>query len=604
MAKQEQDFFKTLLKELRDLWLAFRNEMRISTASIRNRLRTMRQPRIDYVVLTLSGSLPERDEPPRSFVERQLPFRGKQPLSVETLTRALRRIEEADNAHGVLLVLQGVNGGMATLQTVHQELMRLRKANKRVAVYTPFLTTAHYFIATAADTVIIPPSTNFDVMGFYNEASFYTGFLDKLGIEMHGFQISPYKTGVDPLTKREPTPEYAEMTNWLLDERYEMLVSTIAEGRNLAEEKIRELIDEAPLFAEQALANGLVDHLGYEDELEEILSGNGRPAPTDDSTSEATETDDEKKINLLRWPKAAPFLTTHPKKRHRKYIGVVSLEGAIMRGNSQDPPIDLPIPIVGGQTAGHETLTAVLRQAEKDEQLAALIFHVNSPGGDSLASDLIGREIERISKRIPVVVYMGDVAASGGYYVSATAQHIICQSGTITGSIGVFMLKPSLEELNEKLDINQFEFKRGQNAGLYMSTQAPSQSQKAQLKAGVEETYRQFKTIVSRGRDIPYEELDPICNGRVWTGRQALDRKLVDSLGSFQDAVKVAINLAELPQKPDIEIEVTNIHGKKAEYSLPKPMETAAYLTSLLSQEQLNHIVNRPLLFMPYKFDL
>lgn len=602
-------FLRTLFKEISDIWQDVSFEWRQFWANGRNRIRKMQQPQIDYIVFPLSGSLPERDAPPRSFVERQLPFMGKPSLSLETVRRTFKRVELSDNVKGVLLILQGVGAGFSKLQSLRQAIQQLQAAGKEVVVFTPYLTTGHYLIASAADKIITPPSTTFDVVGFYSEATFYKEFLEKFGIEMQGFQIAPYKTGVDPLTKTEASPEFAEMTNWLLDERYEMLVDAIANGRNLPEEEVKALIDRAPLFAEDALEHGLVDYIGYEDELESILSPQGNtaldeePDPTVDNDEEAEQEVDSKEVNFLKWHKAAPFLIEKPKRRQKKFIGVVSLEGAIMRGSSQEPPIDLPIPIVGGQTAGDKTLTAVLRQAEQNENMAALIFHVNSPGGDSLASDLIGREIERISKKIPVVVYMGDVAASGGYYVSASANHIVCQPGTITGSIGVFMLKPSLDGLNEKLAIHQTEFKRGENSGLYSSTMALTEGQKQHLFAGIEETYRQFKGVVSRGRDLPFEALDPICNGRVWTGRQALGHQLVDSLGSFEEAVNIAIELAELPQGPLDEVNVVNIFGKGDSYNLPKPIETAEFLTTFFTQNRLKSLINRPLLLMPFKIE-
>ena len=608
-------FFKMLSTEISDLWRNMRFDWQKMSAEMSNNLKKARYAKIDYVVMPLSGRFPERDAPPLSFIQRQLPLSNSPALSIEKLMRRFKAIEEAENVSGVLLILQGVGGGLGSLQSIRQGIERLKEAGKRIVVYTTALGTGHYFLATAANEIIVPPSATFDVMGFHSSVSFYKELLDKLGVEVTGFQISPYKNAVDPYTKSDMSPEFEEMANWLLDERYEMLVTAVSQGRNMSIEQVKEIIDTAPLSANEALAHGLVDHLGYEDQLEQILGRKEQDEisseeelelsehqPKNDEVKEGEEEEDTN-FSLMLWEKAAPFLTEKPKRRHRKYIGVVTLEGAIIRGKSQDSPIDLPIPLIGGGSSGDLTLTAVLRQAMESDNMAALIFFVNSPGGDALASDIIGREISRIAEKIPVVVYMGDVAASGGYYVSAISNHIVAQSGTITGSIGVVSAKPSLDAVNEKLGITQVDLSRGQNSGLYTSTKALTDAQKMKFFEGIEEVYRQFKEVVSRGRDIPFDELDPICLGRVWTGRQALDHRLVDSLGNFQDAIQVAAELADLPRGELDEVNVRNIYGKGAAYQLPKSLETAEFLTSLLSRKKLMTLLNRPLMVMPFDVD-
>lgn len=598
--KTSPNFFSTLGKELRDLWQGAAYEWRSGMVNLRNSFRKLQNAQIDYIVMPLSGGFPERDAPPRSFIERQLPFGQAPSISIQTLNRRFRRIAEAENAKGVLLVLQGIGGGLATLQSVRQAIQRLRSAGKEVVVYTPFLDLPHYFLAVSADKIIIPPSAQFEVMGFYAELAFYKDTLEKIGVELENFQISPYKTAGDQFSKSDVTAENAEMTNWLLDERYELLITAVSQGRNLDPDTVKSIIDSAPFSSALALEKNLIDHIAYEDELEAILFPKPEAEEDEAVEKEAPQQEPEK---FLKWDKASSMLLEKAYRRQRKHIGVVSLNGAIMRGKSQDPPIDLPIPIVGGQTAGSETLTAVLRHAAEDKNMAGLIFHVNSPGGDSLASDLIGREIERIGKKIPVVVYMGDVAASGGYYVSAYAKQIVAQSGTITGSIGVLSMKAALDELNEKLAIKQVEFKRGENAGLYSSTQRLSESGRQKLLDSVQDVYHQFKEVVSKGRDIPYKELDPICLGRVWSGRQALEHGLVDALGDFNEALKIAAELAELPHGPQDRIPVVNIFGKKASYQLPKQMETAEFLTNIMTRKALGAVLNRPLLWMPFYFD-
>lgn len=624
-SEQEQptDFFTNLNEELRDLWRLSRFGWTRFWADLNNQMRRMRQPKIDYVILQLAGPVQERDAPPKSFWERQLPLGNERVLSVQTITRTFRKLAEADNVHGVLLVMRNIGGGLATLQSIRQAMLQLREAGKQVVVYTPFLTTGQYFVASAADKIVIPPSAQFDALGFYGEVSFYKELLDKVGIAFEGFQISPYKTAVDPFAKADLSPEFAEMMGWLFDERYRLFVEAVAEGRGLAPEAVEALINEAPIYAADAVAKGLVDFVGYEDQLEELLaavadaeeeSGEDGVAETAVSTHVSDEADSEpetenepdspkEKLIFMKWSEAAPLLVRQPKRKTAKYIGVVSLEGAIMPGKSQNPPVDIPVPIVGGQTAGDLTLNAILRRAEKDEQMAALLFHVDSPGGSALASDLIARDIERIAKKKPVVVYMADTAASGGYYVSALADHIVCQAGTITGSIGVVSGMPTVEKLNEKLGINVFQFKRGENADMLSTAKSLDEDRKELFSDNIREIYRQFKEIVARGRGLPFDELDEICLGRVWTGRQALGHGLVDSLGNFEDAVQKASELAELEPDEQTAVSVINLYGKNASYTFPQSGETAVYLAHLFSKENLKQWVSQPLLLLPFKVD-
>ncbi|MEM7800661.1 MAG: signal peptide peptidase SppA, partial [Chloroflexota bacterium] len=255
----------------------------------------------------------------------------------------------------------------------------------------------------------------------------------------------------------------------------------------------------------------------------------------------------------------------------RKGIGVVSLVGGITQGESQQSPI--PLPIFGTATAGEKTIVRSLRAAEKLNNLAALIFYVDTRGGDAFASDLIQREVERIGQKIPVIVYMGDVAASGGYYVSAKAHHIICQPATVTGSIGVVSGKPSLMGLYEKAHINAVSIKRGKNAGLYAGSAPLTEEERQILFNSIFESYKEFKWVVADGRDLPFDELDKICLGKVWTGRQALGHKLVDQNGSFLDAIKKAREMGELPDSEDILVPVYEIAGSRRGRLWPEPFK-------------------------------
>lgn len=616
---KQPDFFSELARELKEVWQNSRDEWHRLTISLRNSLRHMRGEKYDYVIIPIGGPMPERQEAPRSFIERQLPL-PPPAFNMETLNRWVNHILDADNVGGVIFVFRGFMCGSATLQSIRQLILRLKEGGKDVVVFTPFLNVPHYFVASAADKIVVPPGTQFDVLGLRMETLFLKDALQQVGVEAEVVQISPYKTGANMFGKSEITPEQTEQMNWLLDDMFDMLTAAMAEGRQMTQAEFTLLIDAAPMFAQEAVQAGLVDAIGYEDELAFLLVKEEEPdmednvetprrgVSTDEASQPAEEVGETEKSNgkkpkarIAKYSKAAKHLTEKPHPRIKKQIGVVSLEGAIMMGSSQTPPIDLPIPILGGVTAGEATLVSQLRRAEEEHDLAALIFHVDSPGGDALASDLIGREIERISQKMPVVVYMGNTAASGGYYVSAYAKHIVCQPTTITGSIGVFMVRPHTQGLFDKLHVYRTMLQRGKHANLYSDFAPLSAEERQILWDGVVQSYTQFKQVVANGRSLAIDELDPICEGRVWTGRQALERGLVDSMGDFTTAVHKAAELAKLPCDDVHHIPIVNIYPKDG-YRVPKPFEAAESLLQLLVGEKLRVLYGRSLMMMPQTF--
>ncbi|MCA9916987.1 MAG: signal peptide peptidase SppA [Anaerolineales bacterium] len=626
-SEQKNDFFSELSEELKQVWQDLGNVGRQTAVSLRNGLRKLRQAHIDYVVLELSGSLPERAEPPRSFIERQLPLPAPS-LSIEEINDRLAHIADADNARGVLLILNGIASGSATIQNLRRSLERLKAAGKTVVVYTPYLDLRHYFLAVAADRIIVPPSATFEAYGLHSEATFFKPALEKVGIGVEAVQISPYKSAPNTFIKDGITPEQQAQMDWLLDDLYDQITAAFANGRSLTQQQIQALMNQVPLTAEAALAAGLVDDVAYQDELETLLAiqpeedadlpdkndqgnqENQRSIQTEETAeslqgdTEPAKEEDKPKATLLDWDKAFPLLTEKARRRSRKFIGVISLEGTIAMGSSQNPPIDLPIPLVGGETAGEHTLVYLLRRAEQLDDMAGLIFHVDSPGGSALASDLIGREIQRLAQKKPVLVYMGNTAASGGYYVSSYAKHIMSQALTITGSIGVFAVRLYTQELYDKVGINRVGLDRGSRANLYSGMAPLSDDEREAFHHSIVEAYQQFKQVVAAGRDLPYEELDEICNGRVWTGRQALDHKLVDSHGDFTDAVHKLAELANLPDPATHDIPVRNLFAKNAHHITPQPFEIAETVGKLLSPDRLEAFNNKPLFLLPYSIKI
>ncbi|MBP7999756.1 MAG: signal peptide peptidase SppA [Chloroflexi bacterium] len=598
----------SFMKQVRQEWHAaaqwLDDSWRQTGIWVRNQIRQLQDAQIDYVVLPLGGSLPERAPMPRSFWQRQLPIYSDPPMSFQELNHILQRVGDADNVKGVLFLFTGFSAGLGTLQNFRRAIQRLRERGKKVVVYTPYLDLPHYFAAAGADHLLAPPSASFDVLGLRTSVAFLKDSLALAGIQFDIIQISPYKSAYDRLGKADITPELQAQLNWLLDEQYDLLTAGMAEGRGKTQAEMKAILDQAPLYGDALCQQGVVDALVYEDELVYWLAEKPQPPSTsaDLVTVDATTPDPESRpqAKLVLWSEAEPLLQEKFRRTTPKFIGVVSLEGAIMPGESRNPPIDLPIPLIGGDSAGDITLSRLLRQAEEQEEMAALIFHVDSPGGSALASDLIGRQIERIAKKKPVLVYMGNVAASGGYYVSAAANHIMAQTGTITGSIGVISARLSTSELENRLRVNRVNLKRGEHADLFSGETPLTAEEHDLLQQGIQAIYHQFKEVVARGRDLPYDKLDPICEGRVWTGRQALAHKLVDSHGDFADAILQAATLAGLPTDTQHQIRTLNFYDRSKEYRLPHPYEATVALLHLFTQEHWQVLSGKPLMLLPF----
>lgn len=577
-------FWHDLKRELRDIWRNADNQWHHLNIARRNLSRQGHN--LGYVVMIIGGTLPERSGPPRSFLQRQLPL-PPDPLSMQMVNSRFQRLGDATNVRGVILLLDGLAAGLATLQNLRRSMERLREAGKEVIVFTPYLNNASYFVATAANRIIVPPGVEFEAFGLRTEASFYKDALDKIGVSFDNIQISPYKSAFDMFDKPDMSPELHEQLSWLMDDRFALMVEGMAAGRGVPTAVIQAAIDQAPLPGEQAVELGLIDAVAYEDELPYLLA---------DQTAEADEqgrkpAKKRPKATLTPWHTAVGQLTQRYRRVHpRKYIGVISLEGMITMGESVQPPIDLPLPFIGGATAGEATLTQLLREAEQDEELAALILHVDSGGGSALASDLIWRQVDRLRQKRPVLVYMGNAAASGGYYVAASASHIMAQTATITGSIGVVMGRASTAGLYEKLGIKQVALQRGAHAHLYSDSGPLSAEDRQLFLELITRSYTQFKQVVAQGRRLPLEGLDEICHGRVWTGRQAKAHELVDSHGDFVDAIHQAAELAGLTINEHQTVPVYNLYGSESQYQLPNPYEPAENLLKLFTAERVQQL--------------
>jgi len=509
------------------LWDLIRNTWRTLT----NPLRRLRRQGMDYVRLPLQGSFPQRRTRERLPLPWSLLPWAAAEMSLETLNQRLERLAADPRVRGVVLTLDGLTAGPATLRSLRQAVLRFRQSGKRAVAYLTNVTTWQLYLASAADEILMPESAIFAAAGLRAESTFLKDTLALFGVEADIEALGEYKVSPDALRRSRMSDAHREMLNAILDDFYAEVVSAVAEGRGLVEGAIRQAMDGAPLTAREAVRRNLADCLTYEDELGPYLGTPDRPAA------------------IVTWSEARRWLARPRRWRRRQVIGVVSVEGTIAPGPSRRLPTPLPLPYMSEQ-AGAETVIQALRQVERDRAVAAVVLHVDSPGGSALAADLIWREVLRLGKRKPVVAYLGNVAASGGYYVAAPAQQIVAQPTTLTGSIGVWQGKIVTAGLYEKLKARREVLQRGEAANLYGDTAPFSEAERQKILRTLEDSYARFKARVAQGRQIEMDQVETIARGRVWTGRQALAEGLVDELGDFEAAVEKARSLAGLdPQR-------------------------------------------------------
>ncbi len=444
-----------------------------------NLLRLLRNARLafrcspDFVWLSVTGALPEFEPSRRGLLRRRLDPRTLAP-SLENIRSRLDCILADGRARGVILRVENLDIGWATLEELRSELHRFSERGKTVAVYLVDPDTRSYYLASAADEVFATPLSTLNVVGLRVRVNFLKDALGRLGLETEVVAVSPYKSAADPISRSGFSPEAREQTERLLDVRFDELVNAISAGRDIPPEQVNAIIDDAPYSAAEATRNRLIDGALYEDELSSRLS------------------DGEKPARLAEWGVASKSLRLPYRScRARKAVGLVRVEGTIVRGRSRKLP--LPLPLVGREQAGSDSVVAALRVAEKNRRISAVLLYVDSPGGDALASDLIWREVERIRAKKPVVVLMGNAAASGGYYISAPASHVVARKNTITGSIGVILTRPIAAGLLNRLKVNPVTVSRGARSNLLDPRRSPTPDELAILEHQLGAFYGEFK---------------------------------------------------------------------------------------------------------------
>lgn len=519
-----------------------------------------RNASLDYIQIQLPASMPLLPDR-RNIIEQRLV--GKAPLSLMELEMRLRRIAEDPRPKGVILEMRGLAMSVADLQTLRDMIQRLRHRGKKVICFAQGYDNASYYVASAADTILLQRGGVLQTSGLVQQQTFLKDGLETVGLSVDSVAISPYKGAADRFTRTEPSEEGKAQTNWLLDSTFEMLITDIAAGREMDSEAVRAMFDGALYTDREALAAGYVDDLLNEEQFQDYLG---------------TE-------HIALWQEAENILMLRMPPYSEKYVAILPLYGMIVPGESENPPVDIPLPLVGGQRMGDITVVQQVRNLMRDPNAAAVVLLIDSGGGSASASEAMTSALDELSKDRPVVACMSGVAASGGYYIATPADHIVAQPGTITGSIGVIAAKLITTEALKKLHFNPYYYSRGENARMFAPEDRFTEVQREKMVAFIERTYDQFLERVANARKMKPEAVDQIGGGRVWTGQQAHDNGLVDELGGLYEAVKKARSMAGLPDETPVGI----VRGKQKPLAAQiaeraQPAASVAYWYESLSQ--------------------
>ncbi len=468
-----------------------------------------------YNTLLLDITAPAAEEPMPTLRA----FLRPEPPDLLTLASLLRWAREDEHIRAVVVTVSQLDMGWARLQSLRRSLLKLRQAGKQVWVYLAEGGMREYYLASAANTLVMAPAGHLTVLGLATEILFFKGALTKLGVEAQVSQAGRYKAAGEPFTRESMSAAHREMMEGLLDDLYDQIVEDIARDRTKDKAEVRDLIDQGLFLAAEARTSGLIDHVGYADELPKLLE----PLIGEVKSIEARPYQ-RRRIGVIRRQLLRGGAQT---------IALMAVDGLIKHGETTERAS-------GARAVGSTDFVRDLAHLAAQPNIAALVLRIASPGGSGLASDLMWHELLRVREHMPVIVSMGDVAASGGYYLALAGNQVFAEEGSITGSIGVIGGKPVLHNLYTQLGIGKDILTRGQRAALFSDYLAFTPAEQERLDLEIQAFYRDFLQKVADCRGLSVAAVEPLAEGRVWSGRQAWARGLVDTLGGLEEAVTAA----------------------------------------------------------------
>ena len=488
----------------------------------------------DKSVLVFDLSTQVRDSKPSANLAQA--FSGKK-QEIITLRKVLQSIDKAAKDDRITaLFLDGRKGsspnGYATMAELRTALEKFRATGKKIIAYDVTLSEREYYLSSIADEIVVNPMGTMELNGLNSKQMFFKGALEKYGVGVQVIRVGDYKSAVEPYTRSDFSPANREQTKALLTDLWGKFLNTVADSRDLNAKELQNLVDkQGYVDPQQAQKIGLIDRVGYYDNVATKLKK---------LTGEAESEESFRQVDLATYAERSIRPGESAVTAEQK-IAVVYAEGAIVGGRGSI------------ETIGSDRFAEVFRELREDEQVKAIVLRVNSPGGGATASEVILREILLTKKKKPIVVSMGNVAASGGYWIAAGGNQIFAEENTITGSIGVFGLLSNIQEIANNHGVTWDVVKTGKYADIGSNVRPKNEAELAIYQKSVNKTYNLFLRKVSRYRNLPQEKVKEIARGRIWSGRKAMEIGLVDRIGGLESAIAYAAKEAKLGQDWQLE---------------------------------------------------
>lgn len=501
------------------------------------------------MMLDLNGSLAERtqENPIAEFLGDEETHYG-----LDDILASIKKAKEHDDIKGIYIQASMLSTSFASLQEIRNALVDFKESGKFIIAYADVYTQGLYYLSSVADKVMLNPEGVVEWRGLASKPIFFKDLLKKIGIDMQIFKVGTYKSAVEPFINTTMSPENREQVTEYVNSVWGTLINDISASRNLSPERLNELADQMFMFrpAKESVEAGLVDTLIYHNDIRNYIKNH-------------MDIDEDKPLPVLSLKEMVNVKKNKPKDKSGNIIAVYYAYGDINTSSHS----------YNEESISSEKVTKDLRKLQKDENVKAVVLRVNSGGGSAFASEQIWHAVEALKKEKPVVVSMGNYAASGGYYISCGADWIVAEPTTLTGSIGIFGMVPNAKELTDKLGLNFDIVKTNKFSDIGDLTRPMNNEEKALIQAKVNQGYDLFTTRCAEGRNMSKEDIDKIGQGRVWTGSKALELGLIDELGGLDKALEVAI------EKSGIEA-----------YSILSYPEKESFFFSLLSDKPTNYI--------------
>lgn len=483
------------------------------------------------LMLELNGIISERipESSPLDFLTQLTPMGEETTLGLDDITSAIKKAKENEDIKGIYLLAGTLDAQPASVEAIRDALADFKESGKFIIAYADTYNQLEYYIASLADKVLLNPKGVLDWHGLAGMNIFYKDLMDKLGIEMQIFKVGTFKSAVEPYMLSEMSDANREQTAAYIGSIWQKFSDEVATSRNLSKDALNQIAEEGAMFktGEELMAAGLVDSLIYKNDMRVYLN-------------RYMGLEEDKKVSAYSVSDMRGVKRNTPRDRSGNIVAVYYAVGDIDGGGSILPTTDEGI--------NSEKVIKDLRKLKDDDDVKAVVLRVNSPGGSAYGSEQIWYAISQLKEKKPVIVSMGDFAASGGYYISCNADTIVAEPTTLTGSIGIFGMVPNFQAVTKKIGVNIDIEKTNSLADMGSAFRPMTETEKALMQKTVERGYDLFTTRCAEGRGMTQEQIDAIGQGRVWTGTMALERGLVDILGGLDDAIEIAVEKAGIEQ--------------------------------------------------------